>query len=225
MVAGQETLTESEKAQSNPPAPTERFWTAPNILTLIRIGCAPIFLAVFMLTASPASALEPWGVSRIGLLVCLGIAVISEISDFTDGMLARRFGQVSDFGKLMDPYADSLFRLTCFWCFASQAHGAWVPLWMVVVLFYRDGITSVIRTFAMHKGIVVSARLSGKVKAWVQGIVMVTLLALAALGGHDILVGGWTVAHLGHSLMWIVVAVSVFSGIEYLYANRSVFRV
>src|SRR5471030_2418157 len=102
---------------------------------------------------------------------------LSELSDILDGVLARRLNQVSNFGKLLDPYADSTFRLSCYFAFASNAHGHWIPLWMVMILLYRDLLVTVIRTFAVERGVYIHARASGKIKAITQGtVVFVTLI-------------------------------------------------
>ncbi len=201
------------------PAPPPRFWTAANVLTLSRFAFAAAFLAVYQLTgAEPMTAY--WDGAHIGLVACLAIVLLAECTDFFDGVLARRLGQVSDFGKLMDPYADSVYRLTCFFCFASAAHGSWIPIWMVLILLYRDIASSVTRVFALRQGIVVAARTSGKIKAWVQALTMIALLVMAALRYE------WPVRiGTGRALMWIAVAVAIWSGIDYLWANRKVFRV
>ena len=202
---------------------TPRFLTIPNMLTLSRVFIAPAFLIVFLLTAGEGDPNVVWDTPRIGLLACLILALLGEASDFFDGFMARRLKQVSDFGKLMDPYSDSLFRLTIFFCFASSAHGEWIPIWMVLIFFYRDVLTSVIRVFAMHKGIVVAARWSGKIKAWAQAIGYLTLLVLAL--SQPTADATPLIQSFSAYLMGAVVAISVISGIDYLLANRKVYIV
>ena len=185
--------------------------TKANLLTMWRLVTAPAFLAVWF--AVPG---------RAGLIVCLVLAVTSEISDGLDGYFARRDRTVSAFGKLMDPYADSVFRLTAFFCFSAGPRGGWIPVWMPVLLFYRDVLTSVVRTFAMRRGIAFAARWSGKLKAVSQAVALIMTMSLAILYGEGLPaeVFGRAVAM---PLTAIVVVISVASGIDYFVAGRSVF--
>jgi CDP-diacylglycerol--glycerol-3-phosphate 3-phosphatidyltransferase len=142
----------------------------------------------------------------------------SEASDLLDGYFARKYGQVSDFGKLMDPYADSAFRLTVLFSFAGRDH-RWIPLWMVVVLLYRDLLTSVLRTFAMKRGVVVAARFSGKVKAIAEATAIISILVVAIrneLRG----VPSHVFYHRAYWMMLIVLAIAVLSGIDYFWTCR-----
>jgi CDP-diacylglycerol---glycerol-3-phosphate 3-phosphatidyltransferase len=196
--------------------------TVPNLLTLFRLASAPIFLALFIGSGKEgffSSFLTPWQ----GLLACLIVASLSEISDILDGILARRWNQVSDFGKILDPYADSTFRLSCYFAFASQAHGRWIPLWMVMILFYRDLLVTVIRAFGIERREFVSARASGKIKAIAQGTVVISLLVLALWHGDD---GGRLVDESGvaKSVMWVVTAVTAWSAWDYFWGNKHLFR-
>jgi CDP-diacylglycerol--glycerol-3-phosphate 3-phosphatidyltransferase len=204
--------------------------TLPNILTLLRLLSAPVFLALFFGLGEVCSPRDQW----IRLLVCLGLVILSEVSDALDGYFARKYKQVSDFGKLMDPYADSAFRLTVLFSFAGSSH-KWVPLWMVVVLLYRDILTSVVRTFAMKRGVVVAARVSGKLKAISQAAAIISVLVIAAvqelsarfesvseaLGGVGI--SGGSPQSVSSSAFWImcvVVLIAVWSGVDYVWACR-----
>src|SRR5471030_363222 len=142
---------------------------------------------------------------------------LSELSDILDGVLARRLNQVSNFGKLLDPYADSTFRLSCYFSFASEAHGKWIPLWMVMILFYRDLLVTVIRTFGVERGEFVHARASGKIKAIAQGSVVFVTLAIALGYGEETVAyeaAGHQVTSLAHTLMWVVTAVTLWSGFD-----------
>ena len=130
-------------------------FTLPNSLTMLRVASAPVFLVLFF--GDFFSPQYEW----LRLVLCLALAITSEVSDGLDGYFARKYRQVSDFGKLMDPYADSVFRLTALFSFAGSGH-RWVSLWMVVVLLYRGVLTSVVRTFAMKRGVVVAARPAGQ---------------------------------------------------------------
>ena len=85
-----------------------------------------------------------------------------ELTDLLDGMLARKLNQTSDLGKVLDPFADSLSRLTYFLCFAFAGI---MPIWIFVVVLYRDLSVSFIRLLMAKSGVVMPARLSGKLKA------------------------------------------------------------
>jgi len=199
--------------------------TTPNLLTLLRLASTPVFLALFLTPPWPgegALALgEPFEPGVLRLALALALAIASEISDGLDGHLARKRKEVSDFGKLMDPYADSLFRLTCLFSFASVRYG-WIPLWCVMVLLYRDILVSITRTFAVKKGVVIAARFSGKAKAVSQAAAIISLLVVglwqAIRDG-----GAWNVAGLGHVFGYILVGTSLASLVDYLRANRRVF--
>jgi CDP-diacylglycerol---glycerol-3-phosphate 3-phosphatidyltransferase len=189
-----------------------------------------VFLALFFGLRGILSPEDQW----IRLVLCLALAIFSEISDGLDGYFARKYKQVSDFGKLMDPYADSAFRLTVLFSFAGSVHN-WVPLWMVVVLLYRDILTSVVRIFAMKRGVVIAARTSGKLKAISQGTAIIAVLSAAGLQqmsgqfqgvrtflGYLGLKGGspQSVATSAYWIMWFVLLIAVWSGIDYLWACR-----
>lgn len=194
----------------------------PNILTLFRLATAPVFLALFIGTG-PGGFLQSLLTSRQGLWACLIVMALSEISDVLDGILARRLNQVSDFGKLLDPYADSTFRLSCYFAFASQAHGKWIPLWMVMILFYRDLLVTVIRTLGVERRVFVHARASGKIKAIAQGsVVFVTLLA-AVIYGEEFVAYSRQGSSLAAYLMWVVTVVTLWSAWDYFWANRHLF--
>jgi CDP-diacylglycerol--glycerol-3-phosphate 3-phosphatidyltransferase len=193
-----------------------RFLTIPNALTLFRVASAPVFLFCWFYFTGEQR--------HIGLWACLIVACMSEASDLLDGQIARLTRQVSDFGKLMDPYADSIFRLTAFLSFASTVDGkSWYPLWMPILLVLRDIGTSVVRTFAMEQGIVVAAKSSGKIKAIAQGVVMIALLVLAIAWGEK----GIREVRFSRDatiMMGIVIAAAYWALAEHLWAHISVFR-
>ena len=97
-------------------------------------------------------------------------------------------------------------------------------------MWYRDMVTAVIRLFAMRKGLVVAARWSGKIKAWVQAVAMLSLVGLAIVFYEPLenlaelpICSGWELSEIGFWLGLVAAVYSVFSGIEYLVANRNVF--
>lgn len=198
----------------------------PNLLTLFRLASAPVFLALFI-GSGHDGFLNSWISAHTGLVLCLVVMALSEISDVLDGILARKLNQVSDFGKLLDPYADSTFRMTCFFSFASHAHGKWIPLWMVMVLFYRDLLVTVIRTFGVERRIFVHARSSGKIKAIAQGTAVFVILAAAVFFGPEYVAyesaNKTSTTALAKMLMWVVTAVTVWSAWDYFWSNRHLF--
>jgi CDP-diacylglycerol--glycerol-3-phosphate 3-phosphatidyltransferase len=205
--------------------------SVPNLLTLFRLASAPVFLALFI-GSGRNGFLSGLLTPQAGLWACLAVAALSELSDVLDGYLARKLKQVSNFGKLLDPYADSVFRLSCYFALASHAHGRWIPLWMVMILFYRDLLVTVIRNFGIERREFVAARPSGKIKAIAQGSVVILILAVATLGGGDeylayrLQVDGMIIERpgLARYWMWVVTLVTLWSAGDYFWGNRHLFR-
>ena len=138
--------------------------TKADKVTMSRIVLAPLFFILYsypILSPIPAVA-----------LLWLLFAVI-EASDLVDGRIARSSNEVSDFGKLFDPFADVLARLTYFACFAFSGI---MPLWIFVIILYREFSINFLRMMLAFKGIAMGARPGGKLKA---GLYMVSgMLAL-----------------------------------------------
>jgi CDP-diacylglycerol--glycerol-3-phosphate 3-phosphatidyltransferase len=180
----------------------------PNLVTFSRLVLSPLFLWAF---CAGTEAGRRWA---------LFLAVFFEVTDMVDGYLARRFQQTSQLGKILDPLADSVSRFTVFLGFLNMG---WASVWAVAPIFWRDSIVSTIRVLAASQGVIVSARFAGKVKAIVQGVAIVALLALACL--RDAI--GWTlhdVEELSNAVMWYVAAVTVWSLFDYLWGNRKVLK-
>jgi len=132
-------------------------------LTVSRLVLAPVFFLLFELAVHGSPFL------LIG--VCLVFALI-EVSDLLDGHAARTLGLESELGKVLDPFADSLSRLTYFVAFAGAGI---LPLWILLILVYRDVAVAYIRVMVSREKVLMSARLSGKIKAWIY--------AFAGIGG------------------------------------------
>lgn len=172
----------------------------------------PIFLVIYLYYVQ-------LGISLIALpFVLIGLVAIAELSDLFDGMAARKRNQVTELGKLLDPMADSIFRLSVF--LALTQGFVKLPLWLVLFFFYRDSIISLLRTVCALRGYTLAARFSGKVKAVVQGVSALIILILMIPYAF-----GFLKLELFRDISFYIVfgavAYSVFSGIEYLKANQS----
>ena len=182
-----------------------------NLLTLSRIALSPFFVWAFLAGHTGEHSIRAqW--------IALAIAVSFELTDAFDGWVARRRNEVSDFGKILDPLADSVSRFTVFLAFLVEG---WASVWAIAPLFWRDSIVSTVRVLAASQGVIVSARFSGKLKAVVQGGAIVGILAAACF--RETL--GWElddVKILSGRLMTFVAAVTVYSLFDYLVGNRKV---
>jgi len=127
-------------------------------------------LAVLVLVGS--------GTGVTALLIVAVLAFLIEMTDLFDGILARKYGMESDFGKLFDPYTDSVARLGLYF---GMGWVGLLPLWLPIGMSFRDISVSYVRLFSMQTGTVMGARMSGKVKAWVQAIGTFLFLLLALL--------------------------------------------
>lgn len=180
---------------------------SPNLLTALRLPLAPIAVA-FLLTGTA------WG-----YVAAAALALLLEITDLLDGQLARRYGAVTDFGKLFDPFSDAFSRFTLF---LGLYEVGVADLWMIVVIFYRDSSISFFRTVAAVRNVVLSARPSGKFKAIVQGVG--TQIAFLALAAFRI----WPELPIPKDLPWwtmlVVTLVTFASFVDYFLGNLPILR-
>lgn len=180
-------------------------------LTLSRILLGPIFLIVYLYPSH-------FGITLSWLpYLLIGIAGISELSDLFDGRMARRHNRVTDLGKLLDPMADSIFRLSVLLGFTQGM--IQLPLLLVCLLFYRDMVISTLRTLCALRGVTLAARMSGKIKAVVQAVIIFFILVLMIPYSMGCLELG-ALQSMSYYSALIAVIYTLYSGVEYIYANR-----
>jgi len=146
--------------------------SAADKVTLSRIILAQLFFILYRYPVFPALPTT--------ILLWFLFWVI-EISDFVDGKIARSSSAVSDFGKLFDPFADVIARVTYFVCFAFSGI---MPLWVFLIILYREFGILFLRMMLSFKGIAMGARPGGKLKAglyMVSGMLSLLLVSLERL--------------------------------------------
>lgn len=145
--------------------------------------------------------------------------ILAAITDYIDGFLARRFGAVSDFGKLLDPLADKILvasALIMLLGLRNERDGSpWIPAPLVVLLISREFWVTGIRAMAANKGIIVAASGGGKVKSGLQMVAIVFLL----LHGHLFPFFGLRVPAemIGKVLLGMSVIFSYWAAAEYTF--------
>lgn len=179
-------------------------------ITLFRVLIAPAFVVAFL-----------YGIQNLNWLwVSLGIAIVSELTDAMDGIIARRLHLVTDAGKLLDPLADSLSRLSAFAAFTA---GGIMPLWMLLLCIYRDSIVSTLRSLSASQQIIVGARFSGKLKAIVQAIAIFAVIIVELLKAYQLpFVMEYQNSHL--LFLGFSTLITLYSLADYLYGSREVLR-
>jgi CDP-diacylglycerol--glycerol-3-phosphate 3-phosphatidyltransferase len=133
------------------------FMTLADRVTTVRVILAPLFFALYALPRlMPHVAGWAWTVPVLWLFF-----IVSEISDMVDGQIARRMKAGSDFGKLYDPFADTITQLTYFLCFVMDGV---FPAALYLVVIYREFGILFVRNLMLRKGVTMGARMTGKLK-------------------------------------------------------------
>ncbi len=179
-----------------------------NTLTIGRLVLAPVF---FLLVFVPVWA----GVLEVTSVVLLWIIfAVIEISDAADGKIARSRDEVTDLGKVLDPFADVISRLTYFVAFTAVGI---MPAWVLLVLVYREYGIVFVRMLMFRKGIALAARPGGKIKAVLYALaggVGLVLISIDRIGVLTELFGG---VYVFAQVVYIAAAgFSVGSFIDYL---------
>ena len=139
--------------------------TTANKITLARIAMIPFFVVFALMEGFQWQA------------AALALFCIASATDFLDGYIARKYDQVTDFGKFVDPLADKLLVTAALVIFVGQGL---LASWMVFIILAREFIITSLRNVAAAKGQVMAASWSGKVKTCVQivGIILIFLLVI-----------------------------------------------
>lgn len=133
-----------------------------NKFTLVRIFFAPVFFILYCIPVWTGRF------SSVSVYIMIPLLVFAEFTDYLDGHYARKHGEVSDFGKMFDPFADVMLHLTSFICFVlpgiRQPDGGYMPSFLFVLLFYREFSMNFVRMAAAKQGVAIAARKGGKFK-------------------------------------------------------------
>ena len=175
--------------------------TTASKITMLRIGLIPFFMVAALVDFTGHN------------YVALGIFVFASLTDSLDGYIARRYNQVSTFGKFIDPLADKLLVTAALLIFVERGQ---MPSWACMIVIAREFAVTGLRLVAMEDGLVIAAGTSGKIKTALS----LVCSSLMFLPFHDkALFSSITV----DGLCWfLIVAVTVYSGVDYFVANKTV---
>lgn len=193
------------------------FSTLPNTLSVLRIALSPVFYALFT-SGDPLQ--QQWS---------LAVFLVAALTDWYDGVLARRHNTVTTMGKFLDPLADKVLTSAAFIAFATTGMVAW---WMVLVIVIRDIAITFLRSLAEARGAHITTSKSAQTKTFIQMAVLYYLLL--AVVGRDV---AWLRGAIGvdafaalldpmlvYVLMLAVTLITVGTGVQYLVDNRPFVR-
>ncbi len=169
--------------------------TTASKITLIRVAFIPVYMLLMYLSN---------GESGLWLWASLLLFVIASLTDYVDGHIARKYNQVSDFGKFLDPLADKLLVIAAMVIFCQWGQ---IPAWALMLVLTREFAVTGLRLVAVGKGKVIAAGWSGKVKT---ACTMVGLCFMMAFPANN-----W----LNFAIISLILVTTIYSGIEYFIKN------
>lgn len=169
--------------------------TTASKITLIRVAFIPVYM-LFMYLGG--------GQPGLYMYLALAIFVIASLTDYVDGQIARKYNQVSDFGKFLDPLADKLLVIAAMVIFCEWGI---VPAWALMIVLTREFAVTGLRLVAVGKGVVIAAGKSGKLKTASTMIGLCVLMIFPA-----VVILKWVV-------LSVILITTVYSGIEYFAQN------
>ena len=169
--------------------------TTATKITLIRVAFIPVFMLLMYLSG---------GQPGLYMWLSLAVFIIASLTDYVDGYIARKYSQVSDFGKFLDPLADKLLVIAAMAMFCQWGQ---FPAWALMIVLTREFAVTGLRLVAVGKGNVIAAGFSGKVKT------AATMIGLCAMMAFP------TVGILCWAVLVVIVATTLYSGVEYFIQN------
>ena len=186
-------------------------------LTMTRIVLTPFFLWVFFYDNNLNYEDNHIIFKVLALVMVLGFM----LTDYLDGHLARKWGEVSTLGKYLDPFSDKISNMTIFMCFIATDYA---PVWMVALIYFREASVETLRTLAAAEGLIMPARRSGKWKTALQGIGIVTILvcALDPIQQIEGFKAVWEM--LPQIVMGVITFVTIASGVDYFVSSKHILQ-
>ncbi len=169
--------------------------TTASKITLLRVAFIPVYIVLMYLSGGSANA---W------MYAALAVFILASLTDYIDGHIARKYDQVTDFGKFLDPLADKLLTIAAMAMFCQWGR---FPAWALMIVLTREFAVSGLRMVASGKGTVIAAAWSGKVKT------------ASSMIGLCVLMGFPTVSGLAWIVTGVIVITTVYSGVEYFIKN------
>ncbi len=189
--------------------------TTANKLTILRILLIPVMIIVLYIDGLKIqTAFLNMDVQQI---IFAGLFVLASLTDFLDGYIARKYNQITTFGKFLDPIADKVLVFTALLYLMVQMPTR-VGIWGVMIIIVREFLVTGVRLIAVEHGKVIAASSLGKYKT------LTTMLAIIMFLFND-----FGLSMINANLIWITniiyyVAIffTVWSGFDYLYKNREI---
>lgn len=176
----------------------------PNTLSLIRVFLAPLVLLALTLRIDvPISFIPVDGLSWGDLLAAI-VFIIASLTDAFDGYIARKYKLVTTLGKFIDPLADKVLVIAAMLALIELDR---LPAWIVMVIITREFIVTGLRLVAAAEGVVIAASKGGKLKTCFQIAALIMLILNIPGGIH---------------LMWVAMALTVWSGMDYLIKGSTI---
>ena len=177
----------------------------PNKLTIVRIVLIPFFV-FFMLTTVVPVPYTFW--------IAEVVFIIASLTDTADGMIARKYNLITNFGKFMDPLADKMLVSSAFICLVALGR---IPAWIVIIIIGREFIISGFRLVASDNGIVIAASYWGKFKTTFQ--MLAIILLILNLGET------YPVMHIIEQiLIYVALILTLVSLVDYVAKNIDVLK-
>lgn len=183
----------------------------PNILTIIRIILVPVF--VYFTFFSELNN---------NILLALIIFIIASLSDLFDGLIARKYKVISDFGKIMDPLADKLLVISALFALLLKFKDITYVIFAIIVL--REVAVTLLRKYYTKRNIVIAANWWGKVKTVLQMTGIIISLTYYSFYNYSDFLKESETWYRGfiRIFFWVTAIVTVFSGINYLFVKKAV---
>lgn len=194
----------------------------PNKLTIFRV----ILISPFVLVLLGSFQGWGWYNALFGAdtvwaeYVALAIFIIASLTDLLDGKIARKYNLVTNFGKFMDPLADKLLVCAAMIVLVEMDR---IPSWIVIIIISREFIISGFRLIASDNGVVIAASYWGKFKTTFQ-MVMICMMIVKDAPFLASAVGQRYFDMATDIVMWIALALTVISLVDYLVKNKSVMK-
>ena len=179
----------------------------PNILTMFRILLVPYFLWLTYFS-------QPINYS-IWITV---VFIIASITDYLDGMLARKYNVISNFGKIMDPLADKLLVVSAL--FALYSPLKFISLAVVLIIVVREVLITILRDYYARKKIYIAVNNWGKIKTVAQMVGIIAALLYSSFLQYNGLQPNDNIKIIIKIYFWITAAITVYSGMNYISVKK-----